>query len=97
MVVCSLLSAALLSVLACNTYDRGWRIGCELGDVIGYDNGNLDANLCLPLEGPHLPGVHGFPVAANRHERAVIEGFEDCYYGAYQAGYADTIPFIDCD
>lgn len=77
----------------CAGDERAWQTGCALGDAIGFDNGNLDANLCLPREVPHLPFL---PVPTNRHERVVLDGFEACYYDAYAVAYDDTIPMIDC-
>lgn len=88
-----LTAAAFLSLAACTSSGRAWSTGCALGDAIGFDNGNFDANLCLPLEDWHLPFL---PVATNNHERAVLDGFEDCYYDAYVTAYVDTAPEIDC-
>jgi hypothetical protein len=87
-----LFAAALIA--GCAGDSRAWQTGCALGDAIGFDNGNLDANLCLPREVPHLPFL---PVPTNRHQGVVLEGFEACYYDAYVVAYDDTIPMIDCD
>jgi hypothetical protein len=84
----------MIALGACAQAGRAWDAGCAIGDAIGFDNGNLDANLCLAMAEPHLPFL---PIARNRHEDAVIEGFIDCYYDAYVDGYLDTAPMISCD
>lgn len=85
---------ALALAAGCTADDRAWQTGCALGDAIGFDNGNFDANLCLPLEDPHLPFL---PQPVNRHERIVLDGFEACYYDAYVTAYLDTQVGVACD
>ena len=84
----------LLGLVGCTNVSRAYNTGCALGDAIGLDNGNFDANLCLPMEDFHLPFF--LPQPLNRHERSVLAGFEDCYYDGYVDGYLDAATQVDC-
>ena len=89
-----LLALTMLALTGCVNVSRAYATGCALGDGIGFDNGNFDANLCLPMEQWHVPFF--LPLPANRHERAVLAGFEDCYYDGYVDGFLDAERMVDC-